>query len=134
MDDESRELGPGGWVRLHRKLIESQVFTDPGVLKVWIWCLFRANWKPTYWQDEQLQAGDFVCGTHAAAEELGSTPAKFRRAMKKLQDWGLITRKATNKYTVVSVINWRTYQYDHTSRQQTNDKQTTNKQQTNNNR
>lgn len=121
----------GGWIRLHRKLIESQVFTDAGVLKVWIWCLFRANWKPAYWRDEHLQPGDFVCGTHAAAEELQTTAAKFRLAMKKLQDWGLITRKTTNKYTVVSVINWRTYQHDARPEQQTNDKQTTNKQQTN---
>lgn len=34
-----------GWIKLHRKLISSNVFDNEKVLKVWIWCLMKATHK-----------------------------------------------------------------------------------------
>ena len=32
-----------GWIKLHRQLLDSLVFDNPDLLKVWIWCLLKAS-------------------------------------------------------------------------------------------
>ena len=34
-----------GWIKLHRKLLTSNVFDNEKLLKVWIWCLMKATHK-----------------------------------------------------------------------------------------
>ena len=33
-----------GYVKLYRKLLDSPVFANEGLLKVWMWCLLRASY------------------------------------------------------------------------------------------
>lgn len=34
-----------GWIKIHRKLLESNVFDNEKALKVWLWCLLKATHK-----------------------------------------------------------------------------------------
>lgn len=131
-----------GWVSLHRKIMNSPVYSDPDLLKLWLHCLLKC----THAEYEQLignklvklEAGQFVTGRIILAEEFnkGATPKNkvseitLWRKLKNLERFEMLNIKTTNKYSVVTVINWHDYQG---SEQQVNNKRTTDEQQMNTN-
>ena len=56
--------------------------------------------------------GDFVFGRLKAAKELKTTERKVRTALNSLLTMGNVTIKTTNKYSVISIVNWAIYQGD----------------------
>ena len=68
-----------GWIKIHRKLLESNVFDNEKVLKLWIWCLLKATHqeqKPIIGtQIVKLKAGQFIFGRDKAAAELKMKPS-----------------------------------------------------------
>ena len=64
-----------GWIRIHRSLMEHRIFSNPKLLKVWIWCLLKARHKPgsVYIERQKfcLERGQFIFGRKKGAEELG---------------------------------------------------------------
>jgi len=100
----------GDWVKLHRKIIDSRVFSDEKLLKVWVWCLCRAGFREQYWRGKSVAVGSFITGRKSGADECGLHPSSFHRAMKRLEEWKMIERKSNNRWTTVSVCNWGSYQ------------------------
>ncbi len=105
-----------GWLKLHRCLMEKPIFDNPKLLKVFMWCLFKATHKPrdVYFglRKVSLEPGQFITGTYAAAEELNIPGTTVWRHLHTLQDNGTIEIKAESKYTVINVVNWGNYQVD----------------------
>jgi hypothetical protein len=107
--------GTGGdWLKLHRKLCKSEVFKDADALRLWLWILCNVNWKVGYLSRDQMEVlpGSLVFAKRRLADELGWTPSKTWRVLKKLESWGMVTKKADHSKTTLSVCNWRTYQVD----------------------
>ncbi|MBZ5203228.1 hypothetical protein HU147_18655 [Planomicrobium chinense] len=131
-----------GWFSVHRKLKDSTVFSDPFILKLWMLCLMKVS----YTEHEQLvgtqvvklQPGEFVTGRFALAEEYnkGSAPKNrvndltIWRWLKLLEKLEMLNIKSSNKFSVVTVLNWQMYQGNE---QQMNIKRTTDEQQMNTN-
>lgn len=118
----------GDWVRLHRKALGSRVFSDPWLWRLWCWCLLKACWKEGWKDGRQLLPGQFATGRNDAAEQLNVSPSKWYRGMRILAEWGQVSLSVNSRFTVVTVCNWRTYQYDH------HDDRTTDEQQMNSGR
>ena len=61
-----------GWFACHRKIVESRVFNDkdPFILKLWMWCMCRANWKRGWKFGRELAPGQFITGEASASEQL----------------------------------------------------------------
>ena len=105
-----------GWVRLHRKLIKSDVFENEKLLKVFVWCLIKA----TRHSKEQvvgankinLLPGQFVTGRRKAAMELGMKESTANNYLKRLEAMQMIHLNCNNKFTVVTVDNYSFYQDD----------------------
>ena len=124
-----------GWIKLHRKIINSTVFDNEKLLKVWIWCLLKA----THDEYEQLvgrqivnlQKGQFVTGRNAASKELKMTPSTTWDYLKVLERNQNIDIKSNNKYSIVTIVNWELYQSEN---EISDNKSTTNQQQINTNK
>jgi hypothetical protein len=107
-----------GYVKIYRKLLDSQVFQNDGLLKVWLWCLMRANHKKTWVRvttgkgttEVELQAGQFIFGRDTAAKELKMKPTTIRDRMKKLTNMQNLTMQSATHYSLVSIVNWGEYQ------------------------
>lgn len=104
-----------GWVKLYRSLLGGTVFAEPRLLKVFIWCLLKANKEDGYQcrvgkQVITLQRGQFITGRNMAAEELGMSPSAVRRWLCELQNGQQISLSANNKFTLVTVVNYGLYQ------------------------
>lgn len=131
------------WLKLNRSILTSDVFENPKLLKVWIWCLCKASHKERDQvvgrQVQHLYEGQFIFGRKVASRELGMPESTVYRYVLQLKQLGNVSVKTNNKYSVITVENWRFYQYDNRkleqmNGQQMNNKRTTNEQQMNTNK
>ena len=109
-----------GWVKIYRQLIDSRVFLNEGLLKVWIWCLLKANhqkrWVPIETgkgtTEVEIQPGQFIFGRNRAASELRMKPSTVADRIKKLKNMKNIDIQPDNHYSIISIVNWDVYQAD----------------------
>ena len=94
------------YIRLYRSLLNWDYYRDRNVKDVYIHCLLSANFKEKNWKGEKIERGSFVTTYKKMSEELGMTPQEVRTALNKLIDSNNITKKITNKYTVISVVGY----------------------------
>lgn len=103
-----------GYIKLHRNILESEIFNSEDILQMWIWCLCKASFKDKKAlignSAVDLKAGQFVCGRKTGAAMFGTTESTFHRRLKILEELGCISLNATNKFTIVTVNNWCEYQ------------------------
>ncbi|MBM7554832.1 DnaD domain-containing protein [Thalassobacillus pellis] len=103
-----------GWVKLHRKILHSEIFENEKMLKVFIYCVAKSSHKVTESrvgrQKVELEPGQFIFGRKQAASELNMNASTVRDYIKTLEEDGVITVESTNKYSVVTVENWAFYQ------------------------
>ena len=96
-----------GWVKLPRSLLESCVLRQPEILQVFIYALLQARFKETVVSVKghtvALEAGQCIFSRITWAYESHISEIKAYRALRKLEEYGLIKIKATTKYTVVSI-------------------------------
>ena len=104
----------GDWIRLHRKLLESQVFQcgNDFLFRLFIWCLLRANWQAIRKDDREIKRGQFVTTRSEAADWLGCKPSTGYKGLQKLAEWGMISLECNSLGTVITVCNYDTYQTD----------------------
>ena len=129
-----------GYIKLYRKLIQWGWYQDNVVKSLFLHCLLMASFRDFTWMGNCLKAGQFITSYKSLSEELGFSVQQVRTAIKKLESTEEITSKSTNKYTLITVMNWENYQIEDetsntvsnnpiTNEQQTNNKQITNEQQ-----
>ena len=59
-----------------------------------------------------LMPGQLITSQPHLVKETGLTRQNIRTALKKIEKTGEITTKATNQFTIVTVVNWGKYQID----------------------
>lgn len=123
-----------GYVKLYRGLGESDIFHNEKLLKVFIWCLFKATHKKREQrigrQKVELQEGQFVFGRNKASIELNMAPSTLWDYMKLLEERHTINIKSNNKFSIVTVEKWAMYQCTEEKTDiKVDKKQTSNKQQ-----
>ena len=107
-----------GYVKLWRKTADSRVFQNEGLLKVWIWCLLRAAHKEIWVSiktgrgqtEVLLKPGQFIFGRDSAAKKLRMKPTTVWVRMLKLKHLGNIDIESDRQYSIITIINWESYQ------------------------
>lgn len=105
-----------GWIKLHRKMLESPIWTQlsPAVAKVAVTMLLKANHGPARWYDGQQQVdipmGSFVTSYPTMARGCHLTVKQIRGAVEHLGKLDFAAYTRAPKYTLVTVKNYATYQ------------------------
>lgn len=122
-----------GYIKIHRKFRDWEWYSEPVVKDVFLHLLITASWEDSRYKGHEIKAGQTIITVSGLASELGVSTRQVRTAVEKLESTGEITRKTTNRFTVVTVENWSLYQadYDDDDKQMTNKRQTDDKQMTN---
>lgn len=126
-----------GWIKLHRKILDWEWFTSPSTLQLFIYLLLRANKEDKKWRGILIKRGQLVTSVATISEETKLSTQQVRTSLNRLKSTNEITSKTTNKFTLVTVCKYESYQlYEEVEQQtkqqalqQTNNKQITNKQQ-----
>jgi len=105
-----------GYVKLWRKTLDSGLLQNATVLQVFIYLLLNTTHKP-YRQMVgssvvDLVPGQIVTGRKAIAKECQLSEQNVRTALKILENLKILTIQPTNKYSIVSFVNWDTYQQE----------------------
>ena len=91
-----------GWIKIHRKLLDSEIFASQIGLKIWLWCLMKASHKKRFIPIKigkgeaivTIEKGSFIFGRHSAEKELNISGSTVYKWIKKLQDMGMINIKS----------------------------------------
>lgn len=110
MTDPAKELG---YVRLWRKSIDSEVFQDERLWRVWCWLLMKCTHKPRKSKGFDLRPGQYVSTVRFMAEDLRIPKSTMHDCIRRLKQMEMIKtstgRMAGRTFTIISVCNWRLY-------------------------
>lgn len=117
-----------GYIKLFKKFINWEWYQNTNTKIMFIHCLLKANWEDTKYEGKIIKRGSFVTGRKKLAKELNITEQQVRTSLQHLQVTNEITIKKSNKYSIITVNNYDTYQVIN----QQDNQQITNNQPTNN--
>ncbi len=117
------------WFKLYRAIEHHEVFHDAELLKLFLWCLIRANTVESKRHGILVKPGQFITGRDVACDDLGWKKTTWYDRMKRLQEMGCISLLPDNARTVVTILNWDTY---NGIQEKKNDAPTANRQQSDN--
>ena len=114
-----------GYIKLYRKSLLNGTIKNPELWAFWCWCLLKASHKKIKivvgFQEVELEPGQLIFGRRKAASELNLSEQTIRTCVNSLKSTNQITIKPTNKFSIISIVNWVTYQIDEKEiNQQTN--------------
>lgn len=127
-----------GWISLHRNLIDASWFNKSEYVHLWIYLLLKANHKDQeiFVGNEKVlvKRGQLLTSRHKLSEVVHVQENKIYRILKCFENEHQIEQHKTKKYTVISIVNYDTYQKSkQDNEQQMNSKRTTDEQQMNTN-
>lgn len=114
------------WIKLHDKLLNWEWHDEPTMLSMWIHLLLLAGNTPRQWRGMTLERGQLATTVIALSELLGLSVKQVRLAIEKLKKGKQIIVKGTNKFSIITICNYDTYQVSSTPQGQTKGKQTGN--------
>ena len=108
----------GGWVKLWRKTLDSEVFADPQLMHLFVWCLLSASHTAHHVPVKTgrgntvitVGPGQFLYGRKSLARTLRLKDSTARRRMKRLESMGMIAIQPDTHFSIVTVCNWSIYQ------------------------
>ncbi len=103
-----------GYIKLHRRILESAVFDNPVLFKIWAWCLLRAAYQGHDCvigrQKVRLEPGQFIYGRIQCSEQLKMSQSTLNTYLHMLEGMGSLTIAPNTKFSVITVCNWAMYQ------------------------
>lgn len=114
-----------GWIKLHRGLFDHWIASDPDFLSVWVRMLTEANFEDKRQLFNgallDIKRGQIIFGLDAWSSKTGVGISKLRRLLFLLESDAMINRQKTNKFSLISIVNYEKYQCD--DRQDASNKQ-----------
>lgn len=109
-----------GYIKLFREITDWEWYKHPDMMRLWIHLLISANHKDNKWQGKIIKTGQLVTGRKSLSEGTGLSESTIRTCLKKLKSTSEITSKSTNKFTIITIVNWSKYQGKSTSKSTNN--------------
>ncbi len=130
----------GGFIQLHRKIVEWEWYQNTNTFRVFLHCLLMANFTDGRFEGVEVKRGQFVTSLPNLAKQTLLSIQQVRTALDHLKLTGEITDKAYAKFRVITVVKYDMYQQDNrqnnsqsTGYQQASNRQSTGNQQQYNN-
>lgn len=99
-----------GFVKIARKLLEWEWYTDTNVKILFFHLLLKANWKDGRFRGLAVPRGSLVTSISTLSDELGITNKQVRTALAKLEKTGEVGKQTASKFTIISITNYSLYQ------------------------
>lgn len=107
-----------GWVKVHRRLMDSPIWLNHNLTRFWLWALLRASYQETAVMDGrfkvELLPGQFLYSHEEAASQTGLSQREVRTCIKMLdrQSDIQIDRQKGRQKSILTIISWGSYQDD----------------------
>lgn len=126
-----------GYIKLYRSSIKKGWLQNPKLWAFWCWCIMKASYQEhdmiVGHQIVNLSPGQFVFGLKNASKELKQSIQNIRTHINFCSEIEQnLTVQPTNKFSIITIVNWHRYQSleieinNQINNQLTNHSQTTN--------
>lgn len=99
-----------GWIKLYRKMLDWEWYKDANTKGLFLHLLLIANTNDITWRGIEIKRGQVLTSRLTLAAETGLSEGQVKRSLGKLIATNNITTKATNKYTIITLCNYESYQ------------------------
>lgn len=103
-----------GWIKLHRQALQNGWLQNHRLWVFWCYCLLKATHQPIAvtvgYQRISLDAGQLLFGREKAATELSMTVKQVRTCLEALKRANNLTVKTASKFSIITIVNWDSYQ------------------------
>lgn len=99
-----------GYIALHKKILDWGWYTDINTCRLFIHILLRANWEDKMWKGLLIKRGQWATSLQTICNETALTPREVRTALDHLKSTGEIDKVTTSRNTVITVLNYDSYQ------------------------
>lgn len=98
------------YIKLSRKILEWEWYSDINTCRLFIHMLLKANWKDGRFQGENIERGSFVSSYQNLSIETGLSIKNVRTALEHLKSTGEVAVNRHAKYSVFTIKNYDQYQ------------------------
>ena len=98
------------WIKMYRKFTDWEWFDSSNMVHLMIYILLKTNFTDKKWQGINIKAGSFVTSLGKLSNATGISKQKLRTCLDKLELTQEIKVTTTTKYTMIVVLNWKSYQ------------------------
>ena len=102
----------GNFIKIDRKILKWEWWSDINTFRLFMYMLISAYWKDGNYKGKIIERGSFPSSISELSKETNLSVMEIRTSLKHLQLTGEITSKATNKFTIFTVVNYNLYQTD----------------------
>lgn len=99
-----------GFIVLHRKMLDWEWYDDTNMVRLWLHLLLMANFREKSWHGQKIKRGQLVTGREELANQTGLSVQQVRTCLDRLINCGCITKKTTNRYTLITIAKYSKYQ------------------------
>ena len=99
-----------GFIVLHRSILSWEWYDDVNTTRVFIHCLLKANHTPRKWHGHLIERGQFITSLAKLAKETRLSVRELRTALNHLKMTNEVTIKPTNRFSIITIVNWDKYQ------------------------
>jgi hypothetical protein len=111
-----------GWIKLHRKFSEWEWYTNNETKSLFIHLLLKANFEDKKWQGVEIHRGQLITSIKTLSVELKLSEKQIRTAIKNLISTGELASKGTNKWTMLTICKYESYQNEEETKGEQKDK------------
>ena len=116
-----------GWIKVYRKLQDWEWYQDSKMVHLFIHLLIEANHEPRRWKGIEIQPGQMIFGRKKLSRQLGVSERSIRTCIERLKTTNEVTIKTTNKFSLLTIENYRVYQSSENKTTSKTTSKTTNK-------
>lgn len=99
-----------GWIKIYRSLLDWEWFDDAETVKLFIYLLLSANYEDKKWRGMVVERGQYVTSLGSLSEILRLSVKRVRIRLERLTKSGAITTSGANRFTIITICNYDTYQ------------------------
>lgn len=122
----------GNFIKIDRKILKWEWWSDINTFRLFTYMIISAYWKDGNYKGKTIERGSFPSSISELSKKTNLSVMEIRTSLKHLQLTGEITSKATNKFTIFTVVNYNLYQTDNKQDNKQVTSNLTNNQQTDN--
>lgn len=101
--------GNSRFVKSSPDLMQTQLWENDALFKLYHFLLYRLNHADTVWQGIVLHANEVLISRQTASEQLHWSIHKYQRHLKALQELNVVAIRSSGKGTIITVMQFDTF-------------------------
>lgn len=99
-----------GFIKIYRSLLTWEWYEDTNTVRLFLHLLLTANHKTGRWKGMEIKRGQRVCSLDVLAKETRLSSRQVRTALNRLISTNSVTKRTTNRYTLITIANYDKFQ------------------------